>query len=371
MRRRLIVILTILLTVAACSEGTEQAGPPRRRPPPIPTEADGTDIPRFTTAPAPTRTPGRVIPMSRASWADGLPALIVSNGSDVNRYRRGAPTLMARVDGTARIAYAFGASTVIAQREFDRGKRSQLIEVRRARTAETLDAGRAPYVSLMDVATIDGDRSVLFTTYYAAAAERTDTSGFLYIQDLHEGRRRRVTESSGPVYLMTRASYGGGMIATSSSADLTEVFQFLRPDGTEIKDPPSPTAELPYNQPPYMTDAVLSADGSSLAYLEGPDWDQQTEEVVGDWVLVVRDRTRGREAHRVKVADGDACITWLDFDGRWAVLSRETRGRDERGHEYCGAPGSDTRSVAVLDTRADRLELVELIDILGVATIHD
>ncbi len=358
---------SILLILAACSEGTEQAGPPRRRPGPIPAESDPTEAPRFTTPPAPTPTPGRVIPTSRASWADGLPALIVSNGSDVSRYRRGDPTRMATVEGTARIAFATGAATVIVQRDFDRTSRSQFVSFRRGAQAETLDVGRAPYVSLMDVATIDSTRSLLFTTYYAPA----ETSGYLYVQGIDNGRRRRVTVAHAPEYGLTRASYGGGVIATSASADLTEMFQFFRPDGTEVKDPPSPTDKLPYGQPPYMTDAVLSPDGKALAYLEGPDWDQQTEKEVGDWVLVVRDQTNGREIHRVKVADGRMCVPWLDFDGRWAVLSRATLGRDEHGYEYCDAPGSRARSVAVLDTHADELELVELMDIVGVATIDD
>lgn len=368
-QRRSAMVIVLLLLAAGCNgEATEQAGPPRRRPPPIVAGRDATETPRFTTPPAPTRTPGRAIPTSRASWADGLPALIVSNGSDVNHYRRGDPTLAARVDGTARIAYASGAATVIVERDFDNGKRSELVSVRRGRDVETIFGGRA-FATLMDVADVDGVRSALFTTYYAP--EGGEPSGYLYIHDLRENRRRRVTESGGVVYLMTRASYGGGVIATSSSADLTEVFQFLRPDGTEIEDPPSPTDKLPYSQPPYMTDAVLSDDGSVLAYLEGPDWDHEAEDVVGDWVLVVQDRANGRETHRVKVAEGDVCITWLDFDGRWAVMSRETRGRDENGYDYCGAPGSKARSVAVLDTRADELELVELTDVVGVATIDN
>lgn len=367
--RALAVALTLCLVSGACSDGSDQsARPPGRRPPPLAAEPDATEAPRFTNPPAPTPTPGRVIPTSQATWADGLPALIVSNGSDVRRYRRGAPTLAARVDGTARIAYSAGAATVIVQREFDDKKRSELLSIRRGRDAESVFTGRA-FASLMDVATIAGERSVLFTTYYRA--ETTDTTGYLYIQNLQSGRRRRVTDASGPEYGVTRASFGGSVIAVSASADLTEVFSFMRADGTEVSDPPSPTEKLPYGVPPYMTDAVLSPDGKTLAYLEGPDFDQQEQEEVGNWVLVVRDQTNAREIHRVQVAEGRTCIPWLDFDGRWAVFSRTTRGRDEHGNEYCGASGSKPRSVAVLDTHADDLGLVELTNVVGMATIDD
>lgn len=365
MRRRL-VALAILLMVAACSGPSESTAPPRRRPPPI--DAETTDPPDVTASPAPTRTPGRRIATTRAPWADGLPALIVSHDTDVNRYRRGKPTLMARVDGTARVAYAVGAATVLVQREFDDGERSELVRARRGGDAQPLDLGRA-FITLMDVAVIDGKRSALFTTYHAP--EGAEPDGYLYVHDLQANRRRRVTSSAGIEYLMTSASFGGGVIVTSSSADLTEVFQFLRPDGTEVEDPPSPTKDLPYGQPPYLTEAVLSPDGSTLAYLEGPDWDHEAGAVIGDWVLVVHDRTKNRELHRVHVGLGDTCMSRLDFDGRWVVLSRESQGRDDSGSVYCGAPSTRTRSLAVFDTHAEDLELIELTNVVGIATIDD
>ncbi|MGH2758613.1 MAG: hypothetical protein ACRDKJ_03510 [Actinomycetota bacterium] len=368
--RRLGAFLVLLsLLAAACDDGDGSAAPPGRRPDPVgngraqPTPGEGLATPEA----APTPTPGRILPVTEASWATGLPALIVANGSEVNRYRRGAPTRIGTLEGEAHVAFAAGAGTVIAQHVQD--KRSELVRLRRGRNVQRIDTGAA-YASLLDVATIDGARRMLFSTYHAPAGERGDTAGYLYLENLSGGDRRRLTESDGPEFGITHASYGGGTIVASAWSDLTERFLFLRPDGDEITDRLNPTEDLPYGNPPYMSDAVLSPDGRLMAYLEGPDWNQLEQAQTGDWVAVILDQQTNRERLRVHVADGDQCVPRLDFDGRWLVVSRAKW--DERdGALVCEPSAVRSLPVSVIDTSADEQQIVVIVDVKGIATIDD
>ncbi len=236
-----------------------------------------------------------------------------------------------------------------------------------------IDAGNAKQIRLHDVALIDGEHRILLTTYVGEEnTARADTWGYLYVQDIDSSNRRRVTIAYAPEFGIGRASYGGGVIVTSATADLTESFEFFRPDGTGVKGRPNPTDDLEYNQPPYMSDAVLSPDGQLLAYLEGPDTGfKSPQRQVGPWVVVVLDQKTGRERLRAQVAPNELCVARLDFDGRWLVVSRTTKARDEFGQRSCYATDAEPLPVRVLDSRAKRLELLELPNIVGVATIGD
>jgi hypothetical protein len=354
------VVALLLVSIGAC--GAEKKLKPdlpaRRRPLPQSFEQ--------APEPAPSPSPGRELQTNPVVWANGLPPLVVARGSRISRHRDGRITSYGAVEGNAEVAFAGSAGTAIVQSVS--GKRSELVVLRRNR-AERIQTSPA-HISLMDVAVIDGRRRVLYTTYYEPAAERGETSGYLYAQELRNAKPERITEASGPEYEITRASYGGGVIVTSAWADLTEAFNFLRPDGSVIKDRPNPTNELQYGRPPYMSDAVLSPDGSSLAYLEGPDFDPATEKQVGNWVVVVQDQTTGRELLRVKVANGDVCVPWLDYDGRWLVVSRAkwTRGTD--AYDVCRPTASKALAAVVLDS-TDPRALVQLSETVGVATIDD
>jgi hypothetical protein len=366
MKRLGAVLLLLSLVVAACDNGGESvAPPPRRRPDPV---GNGTPRPSeaFETPDVATPKPGRVVPTTEASWANGLPPLIVANGSDVRRYRRGAETLIGTLEGEAHVAFASSATTVVAQHV--QGDRSELVTLRRGRDAQRIDTGAA-YISLFDVARIDGARRMLFSTFYPP--ERGDTSGYLYVENVGGGARRRLITASGPEYGITRASYGGGTLVASAWSDLTESFLFLRADGTEVKDRPNPTEDLAYNSPPYMSDAVLSPDGKLMAYLEGPDWNQAEQAQTGDWVAVILDMESKRERLRVTVAEYDRCVPWLDFDGRWLVVSRAKWLEQDDGVKTCEPSAERLLPVSVLDTSADDLVLVVIEDAKGVATIDD
>ena len=212
---------------------------------------------------------------------------------------------------------------------------------------------------------------MLYSTYFGdERAAQTDASGYLYRQVVEGIRRGRVTVAFAPEFGITHASYGGGVIVSSAVADLTEDFVFVRPDGTRVKGLTDPTDDLAYNSPPYMSDAVLSPNGRLLAYLEGPDTSPKSpDRPVGPWVAVVLDQKTERERLRAQVAPNEMCVTRLDFDGRWLVISRGKPGDDERGLRSCFPTEAEPLAIRVLDTRASRLELVELPNIVGVATI--
>ncbi len=126
-------------------------------------------------------------------------------------------------------------------------------------------------------------------------------------------------------YGVDAASRGGDRIAISAGADLGEVFSFVDLEGNEIEEPDNPVpVGHRYNEPPYYQYAALGPDGRTLAFIEGPDWDRTTETTVGDWELVVVDLDGGDETARIALFDrGTIEVTHLDFDGTWAVVSRD------------------------------------------------
>jgi hypothetical protein len=121
------------------------------------------------------------------------------------------------------------------------------------------------------------------------------------------------------------ANRGGDRIAVSAGADLGEVFTFYDLAGNELDLPNNPvTVGHRYNEPPWYQHVSLAPDGRTLAFIEGPDWDSTTETTIGDWELVVVDLDSGDETARITLFErGTETVTHLDFDGTWAVVSRD------------------------------------------------
>lgn len=299
---------------------------------------------------------GSLLVLSSCTSGEGLPPLLLARDADVYRYEDGRLRKLGSVDGQTGLAVEGAKGDVCVQREFGQplGVRSELVLIKEnGDPPVTQIESSAPKTILYDAAVIDGRSQVFHATLNEKA--ETETRGELFVAD---GEERKITEAFGPEFAVERASYGGGVIVTSATCDLTECFNFYRPDGTELEDRPDPTDDVPYNAPPFMAQGVLSPGGSALAYLEGPDIDGAVdpEKRVGEWELVVQDQTDGEELVRLVVAPTDVEIVWLDFDGRWAVLSVET----ETG---------DPKPVLVVDTEADEPAPRELGDVVGIATI--
>lgn len=289
-----------------------------------------------------------------------LPPLLVARDSDVYRYVDGRLRKIGSVQGAAGLAVEGAEGDVIVRRDFGRpaGVRSQIVLMKEDGDPPVtqLQTSAAPKIVLYEAAVIEGVTHVLYATLDEQA--ETETRGSLFLFDLNDAGSSKITDAFGPEFFMERASFGGGAIVTSAACDLTECFSFYRPDGTEVEDRPNPTDDLEYNAPPFMAQAVLGPDGRALAYLEGPDIDGagDPEKRIGEWELVVGDQMDGAERLRLVVAPTDVEIVWLDFDGRWAVMSVES-----------GA--GDARPVLVVDTEADDPRPRELTDVVGIATI--
>lgn len=279
----------------------------------------------------------------------GPPHLLVASGSSVSRWEEGASTELGSVGGRARLAVDAGDAGVLVE-ALDGDEETKIVFL--DDPDEPLDTPRADRVTLFEAPVVDGEAHVLYATY----AEDPEPTGDVLLQGLEEGDRRRVAPAAAVEFSVSRASYGRVLIVLSAVADLTEDFSYYLPDGTEVIERPDPTDGLVYNAPPFMTQAVLGADGRSLAYLEGPDWDPEAEAAVGDWELVVIDQADGDERVRLEVAPGDEEALWLDFDGRWAVFSR--------------AEEQEPLPVLLVDTLADDPEPRDL-EVRGTATILD
>ena len=279
--------------------------------------------------------------------------MLVAKGPLLQRYAKGRITKLHEVErGVVVVAVADPRSGTLFQTRdagenaiwrLSAGKRSPIVRV-----AELHDAG-----------TIAGKPWVIFSRCNRPPDD--EPFGSVSVLELGSSARRNVTDACRVEFNVTRVSVGGDVLAVSAHADLTETFRFYDINGGELARP-NPSKDLPYNEPPLLIQAVLSPDGKTLAYLEGPDTSGvsgDTDTRVGGWVLVVQDQRSGRNVVRVRLAPpaGERDFrdfVRLDFDGRWAVLSE-----------------AGDRPVRVVDTSDARPREVALSKVRGVASFED
>ena len=130
-------------------------------------------------------------------------------------------------------------------------------------------------------------------------------------------------------------------------SDLAEVFRSFDIDGNELSGVFSPTDRAPYNAPPLYLWPAAAADASGSAWLswvEGPDANGVTGEVVDRWTLVVADAATGQERLRLDLGDPGSALLHADFDGRTWVGTFDT----SEAADVVGPPGR----VVVVDTTA-------------------
>jgi hypothetical protein len=279
---------------------------------------------------------------------DDLAPLVVANGSEVSQYVNGESQTIHRLsDGDAALALSGpDAEGIVVQQRFD--DRSNIVHVVDGRTETVVENA-----GLLDSALVDGAPTVVYATCNDAMGE--ERQGDIVLFDITSERKRALADACAIEYGVGRVSFGGGVFVVSATSDLTEVFRFYEPDGSLVEDRPNPTKDLPYNEPPFMSDAVLEADGSSLAYLEAPDVSGLAgggEKRSGRFNAVVVDQGTGKETARVALPDPATQYQRLDYDGRWIVLSQ---GADE--------------PVRVVDISADDAEAIEIAGARGVASI--
>ena len=126
-------------------------------------------------------------------------------------------------------------------------------------------------------------------------------------------------------------SEAAGVGVASAWADLTEWVGFVDLAGGAVALP-SPTDDLAYNAPPYVTAATISLDGSTLYWVEGPDWgfDPDTDEsgpIAAAWVLRSADLRTGEERLYWPLSEPVLDATVLNIEsiedlGGWILINR-------------------------------------------------
>lgn len=161
-------------------------------------------------------------------------------------------------------------------------------------------------------------------------------------------------------------SEAAGFGVASAWADLTEWVGFVDAEGDAV-ELPSPTLDLAYAEPPYVTGATISPDGSTLYWAEGPDWgfDPDTNEsgpIASAWVLRGADLRTGASTLTWPLSEPVLDSTVLDvhsivaFD-EFILVNRTTL----RGTE------SVPLAPLVLDLSREEPELYEY-PLIGIAT---
>ena len=89
---------------------------------------------------------------------------------------------------------------------------------------------------------------------------------------------------------------------------------------------------------------VLSPKGVKVSWLEGPDWSQAQERLVGSWKLVIANSKTGAESFRVWVGRNGEELHHADYDGRYWVGTFSKRMQR--------APKPSELRPRVVDTRA-------------------
>ena len=270
---------------------------------------------------------------------DDLVPLTVANGAEIARFVDGRSEALFRFsEGDAALALSGPEGEgIVAQQRFD--DRSDVVRIVDGRS-ETI----AKNAGLLGTAVVEGTPMVVYATCNEAPGK--ERRGDIVLFDVRTSDTRRLADACGVEYGVSRVSFGGGVFVASATSDLTEVFRFYEPDGDEVEDRPNPTDDLPYNEPPFLSDAVLSPDGSSLAYLEAPDVSGVTgsqQKRSGDFNVVVIDERKGNELARVKLPDPATQYRRLDYDGRWLVIS-EGEGARVR---VVDTDADDPRQVAI------------------------
>ena len=162
-----------------------------------------------------------------------------------------------------------------------------------------------------------------------------------------DGTQVDIAPAGGPEYGVGSATIGDGRVLVGAFSDLAEVFRSFDIDGNELSGVFSPTDRAPYNAPPLYLWPAAAADTSGstwLSWVEGPDANGVTGEVVDSWALVVADATTGRERLRLDLGDPGSALLHADFDGRTWVGTFDT----SEAADAVGQPGR----VVVVDTTA-------------------
>ena len=273
------------------------------------------------------------LPAVRLDDAREAPRMLVSDGDTIRRVDHGEVAVV--VDPEERIGTAVGDGRGTVFYETLRTNRDGVdeafgvVRLRPDGTSSRLTLAPHEVVRLQDAVIDETTTKILYALFRDPATVDGDVTGTLQLRDLTTGRVTTLADAAWPNVLLTRASMSRDAVALTYDENDTTVVEFHDLAGAAERRP-SPTDGLA-DGPPFISSAVLSPDGSELAYVEGPD-PRFSDEVadlpadrVDDWQVVVADDTG--EQVRFTVADTTLVSVTVDFDGRWLVVS----GRDVDG----------------------------------------
>ncbi len=276
-----------------------------------------------------------LLPATELSASTDAPAILVSDGDTIRRVARGEASLVADPEERIGTAVGDGRGTVFYEtlRTSSDGvdEAFGLVRLRPDGTSSRLTLAAHRVVQLQD-AVVDGETTkILYAIFRDPAMVDDEVTGTLQLRNLTTGRVTTLADAAWPNALLTRASLGTGVVAlTYSENDTTTVVEFHDLTGA-VEARPSPSDGV-VDGPPFIGSAVVSPDGSELAYVEEPDPRFSDEgadlaaDRVDDWQVVVADDTG--EQVRFTVADHSLAAVTIDFDGRWLLVSGRTAEGD-------------------------------------------
>ncbi len=132
-------------------------------------------------------------------------------------------------------------------------------------------------IQLFDVAVVDGVESVII------GRESTDELGYGgVVARPVDGTDVDVADfglAAEAEFWVTHADFAGDRLVYTAISDLTENVGYRGEAGATF----TPTDGIEYNAPPFVTAASLSADGQTIYWAEGPDWDFRINDFEGGW----------------------------------------------------------------------------------------
>lgn len=310
------------------------------------------DPPGTSTAPDTSVAPPEA---PRCATADdpAPPSLVVADGSTVSWVHPGGREQIAEFDDEVWLAFAADDGLVVASTRVGTGPESfgQGWIIDQGVRREIVEQG-SPGVVVYELVHVDGAPVVVYGPIRDVTSPDAPESTPIVAATIDGTDRWALGDAYAPEWGVTSASAAAGFVVFTAVSDLTEsVFTTTDRDPLVLDDRFSP--EPPYNSPPLVTHAVLHPDGSALAWIEGPDWDDAAQASSDDpWQLVVADARTGEERYRRSVLGGTEAVLHVDWDGERAVISR-----------FDAPP-------LLVDTADDDAALVELCDVTGTATLR-
>jgi putative peptidoglycan binding protein len=184
-------------------------------------------------------------------------------------------------------------------------------------------------VELSSVGWVDGGTGAVLIDH-GRGPDDIEDYGAVLVEHAH-GSKTDVKIAGAPEYYVVSVTLGAGFLVEGASADLSEAFSYYDTGDTAVEGWFSPITPEDYGRPPLHTwpvAAPANPDSESviLSWVEAPDFDVETTDLIGGWSLVLADPTTGTESLRLELDPGpseqaEQTLVHADFDGRFWVGS--------------------------------------------------